>query len=71
MSLKRNAQQNVELSLNELKNVQQQLSDATQTVENPQTKNRIENELNSVNSMISECQNIANTLATDKQPGNK
>ncbi len=70
MTLKRNAHQNVQSSINELKNIEQNLSNATQTVENPRTKEMIQNELSNVQAMINKCESIEGILATDKYPGN-
>ncbi|WBW95494.1 hypothetical protein [Oceanirhabdus sp. W0125-5] len=70
MTLKRNAHQNVQSSINELKNIEQNLTNATQTVENPRTKEMIQNELTNVQAMINKCESIENILATDRYPGN-
>ena len=71
MSLKRNAQQNVECSINELRKIESHLSDAVQTVENPATKEKIQSELSNVQNSIGSMESINSTLKTDRYPGNR
>jgi chaperonin cofactor prefoldin len=60
--IQKNARQNVEDTLSTLQKSIDSLRQAASTVENTDTKKRIEREIQTVSTTLTECQNIANTL---------
>ena len=58
----KNARINVEDSCKNLQQVRSFLNDASQTVENKNTKDQIQQQLLNVESCLSECENIINIL---------
>lgn len=60
--IKKNARQNLEETCNSLRNIQENLMDASDTVENPNTKKRIQNQLHSIEECLGECKEITSLL---------
>lgn len=59
------ARRNIENAVNNLKQVKQLLTDASNNVENGNVKIRIENQLNGLENCLKECQGIASGLAQE------
>lgn len=58
----KNARQNIEDTVTSLKEVRQCLNDAASTVENGSSRKRIQDELTAIESCLSQCEAIADTL---------
>lgn len=61
----KNARQNVECSIDKLNEIHQDLTNATETVENPQTKKDIEKELHKIDELKNCMSDIAHKLRDD------
>ncbi|MCT4596242.1 MAG: hypothetical protein N4A57_18505 [Anaeromicrobium sp.] len=67
--MKRNAKQNLQGCLNKLDQIKNDLTNASGTIENPNTKKKIEEELKKVDAMIDSTKGIVSNVVQEKHSG--